>query len=436
MTDNGGLSVSESITLVVNDVALTFTTTIAIGSLNAGSITATSLIEFSDPTFSVPALGYVPSFAYSINWGDGTPIQTGTAPVTQFGSVGNATQGAVLLSHVYAVAGTYHPTITVIDPQNGEVLGPQNVLQNGLSTQAVSTLTVGQFTELDVQSMTMSSGQAFNPNTLPLNVTIDWGDNSTTVQPIPGPLSCARHTEHNFSHVYTGPPDPMNPAAMIPVSITISEVPGASVTAHFLVQVPGTGVAIVTFLPEPTPPPVPPPQTVVTEGSSFLMSASPPPIATPDSIPSRAETVGAVEDQIVMRMVFPTGKEGENVLLPPHVLDNLPGYLKRLPDGHYRIYFVQGDTRRERMIIDVNVRQGRPVDAGDDSEGTQDRPPSAQFEVPRGIDSRPAILVDLPSESTAAWMRQADIGKLAAGRPPGRRASRLGLDRSSGKRRN
>jgi hypothetical protein len=173
---------------------------------------------------------------------------------------------------------------------------------------------------------------------------------------------------------------------------------GSSITQHFLVQVPGTGIAIVTFLPEPTAPSVPPPLTVLTEGSSFAVAQVPPVAAVTESTPARAENAGAVEDQIVMRTVFPTGKESDNILLPPDVLDNLPGYLKRLPDGRYRVYYVQGDTRRERLIIDVNVRQGRPVDAGDDSEGTQDRPPSAQMEPPPSAESGPVVLVELPAQ--------------------------------------
>src|SRR5262249_40277578 len=157
-----------------------------------------------------------------------------------------------------------------------------------------------------------------------------------------------------LAHQYTAPPDPLNPAASIPVSVTVSQIVGASVTQNFLVQVPGTGVTIVTFLPRPTAPAQPTPLAVLTEGTSFNIS-QPPPILNPIApVVARGEDVGAVEDQIVLRAVFPTGKEGGNVLLPANVLENLPGYLKRLPDGHYRVYFVQGDTRRERLIIDVN----------------------------------------------------------------------------------
>ena len=350
VTDNGGLTDIRSFTLVVNDVAPSFTTTIAPGSLNEGSVLTTSTIGFSSPTFAVPALNYTPTFTYSINWGDGSAIQTGSAPVTQAGAVGVLTEGSFNLSHLYGVTGVYQATITIIDPQGGASSQTFQVTAHDVTP----TLTLTQFTELNVVSMTLSTGQTFDPGTNPLTVTITWGDNSTTVFAVPG----ANINGLNLSHIYAGPPDPLDPAAPIPVGVTVSEIIGSAVTLHFLVQVPGTGVAIVTFLPEPTAPPIPPPLTVLTESSSFYMAPPPPVTAPVDLTPARGETVGAAEDQVVMRTVFPTGREGDDILLPPTVLDNLPGYLKRLPDGHYRIYFVQGDTHRERLIIDVNVPQG------------------------------------------------------------------------------
>ncbi len=393
VTDNGGLTDVRTFTLVVNDVPPSFTTTIATGSLNEGSVLTTSTIGFSDPTFAVPALNYTPTFTYSINWGDGSAVQTGSAPVTQAGSVGVATQGSFALTHLYGVTGTYTATITIIDPQGGSSQQSFQVVVHDVTP----TLSLTPFTELDVLSMTMSTGQTFDPGTNPLTVTVSWGDGTSTVFTVPG----ANLNNLNLSHIYLSPPDPLDPAAPIPVGVTISQIVGSAVTQHFEVQVPGTGVAIVTFLPEPQAPPIPPPLTVLTETSSFY-TAPPPPISTPvDLTPARGETVGVAEDQIVLRPVFPTGREGENVLLPPNVLDNLPGYLKRLPDGHYRVYYVQGDTHRERLIIDVNVRQGRPVDAGDDSEGTQDRPPSARVEPPVGATGPAIVGLDLPASPSA-----------------------------------
>ena len=373
--DHTGASGQITFQQVVNNVPPTMTTVVTVASVLEGSTVQTSAIGFSSPSFPVPTLGYTPTFTYTIDWGDSTPVQTGVAPVTLLGSVGVATQGTFTLSHLYGVVGTYTATITITDSHGGQA--SQQFHETVIDVPP--TLTGVGFTELNLLSITTSGGQAFDPGTNPLSITVNWGDGTTTVYTVPG----AKLNDLTLTHLYLGPPDPNNPAAPIPVMVTISEIVGSSVTQHFTVQVPGIESFIVTFIPEPTAPPLPAPLTVLTEQSSFNVSTPVTVLPTVQPVPARGEELGAVEDQIVLRVVFPSGKEGENVLLPGDVLENLPGYLKRLPDGHYRVYFVQGDTRRERLIIEVNVRQGRPVDAGDDSEGTQDRPPSARIEIRR-----------------------------------------------------
>ena len=62
------------------------------------------------------------------------------------------------------------------------------------------------------------------------------------------------------------------------------------------------------------------------------------------------------------------------VVLPVDVLNNLPQLFNKLPDDHYRLYYAEQGT--ERLIMDVMVRRGKPIDPTDDSEGTQDRPPT------------------------------------------------------------
>ncbi len=385
VTDNsGGSQTTQTFQVVVTDVAPTFTTTEATGTLNEGSVLPTGSIRFTDPTFAESKPSYTPSFTYTINWGDGSS-QTLSIPASEIqqGSATVLTQGTIQLSHLYGVTGVYTATITITDAHMGSV--KQSFVVNVLDV--TPTLNVAQFSELSIVSTTMSSGQTFDPGTNPLTITVTWGDNMTTVFAVSG----AALDNFNLSHIYFGPPNPLNPSAAIPVSVTVSERVGSSVTENFLVQVPGTGVAIVTFLPEPTAPPLPAPQAVLTEIKSFYVEAPQSVAAASEPTPARGEIFGAVEDQVVLRSVFPSGKEGDNILLPANVLDNLPGYLKRLPDGHFRIYLVQGDTRRERLIIDVNVRQGRPVDAGDDSEGTQDRPPSAVIERRGGAEGLAAV---------------------------------------------
>jgi hypothetical protein len=49
-----------------------------------------------------------------------------------------------------------------------------------------------------------------------------------------------------------------------------------------------------------------------------------------------------------------------------------------LPDNRYKIFLIRTDNNSRRLVMDVFVRHGRVIDPSDDSEGTRDRPPTAE----------------------------------------------------------
>ena len=58
-------------------------------------------------------------FTYAINWGDGTPIDSGTATIDVPGAPGVPTAGSFDGSHIYADNGVYTVTVTVSDDDGG-----------------------------------------------------------------------------------------------------------------------------------------------------------------------------------------------------------------------------------------------------------------------------------------------------------------------------
>jgi len=96
--------------------------------------------------------------------------------------------------------------------------------------------------------------------------------------------------------------------------------------------------------------------------------------------------------------------------VPDAALDNLPALLKKLPDGRYRIYL--SEDGRTRLVIDVVVQGGRPIDPAQDSGGTQDRPPSSQIEY------RPAPLVAAGAGAAAGATGDGASGSSANGSVP------------------
>lgn len=203
-------------------------------------------------------------------------------------------------------------------------------------------------------------------------VTINWDDGSGA-----GPINISTADPTlSLTHFYTSNPDKADPAASIPISVSY---PAAGQTVGFqaLASVSGTGVGIAVipvttsaFVEVETPPQVQVAQVVavveeqVSEQIEF--GVAPPQVSSTN------------ERQLVLRIVSPFGQEDleHPIPIPDTVLDDLPGLFQKLPDGHYRIYMVE--SGRWRMVFDVMVRQGKSVDASEDSGVAGDRPPTSQ----------------------------------------------------------
>ncbi len=77
--------------------------------------------SFSDPGFdqSTAPTPTVETFTYRIDWGDGTPADTGTATVDRKGAVNLATLGSFDGRHIYENIGRYKVVVTVTDDDRG-----------------------------------------------------------------------------------------------------------------------------------------------------------------------------------------------------------------------------------------------------------------------------------------------------------------------------
>jgi hypothetical protein len=90
-----------------------------------------------------------------------------------------------------------------------------------------------------------------------------------------------------------------------------------------------------------------------------------------------SETSLIDERQVLLQVLDPRdpGRVVEEVVLREDVLDDLPGFFRRLPDGHYRIQLREPGEKRLRLIIDVEIRQGKPSSGTDEG---QDKPPTGE----------------------------------------------------------
>ena len=93
---------------------------------------------------------------------------------------------------------------------------------------------------------------------------------------------------------------------------------------------------------------------------------------------AESQTTTSTDRFFVLRIISPLGKVSDASPLRESQLNDLPSLFKKLPDGHYQVYLSEGG--HERLVINVIVRQGRPVDSSEDSGGAGDRPPTSQID--------------------------------------------------------
>jgi len=78
------------------------------------------------------------------------------------------------------------------------------------------------------------------------------------------------------------------------------------------------------------------------------------------------------ERLVFLRILAPNGDIIEDVPLQESDLDNLPKMFKTLPDERYQIYLKEAGEERVRLLMDVDIRNGKASDVTEE----QSAPPT------------------------------------------------------------
>ncbi len=241
MTDNsGGSQTTQTFQVVVTDVAPTFTATLPDVIVGQGATLSLPSIGFSDPTFAETSPSYTPSFTYTIDWGDGSPVSTGTANISQVGANGTPTLGDFTGSHVYTSANTY--TVTVkIDDHEGQTTTETFTVQVVVPViQPVPTQTVAEGSTLSLSGATFTDPDPSGSYT----ALIDWGDGTTPTTATIAPTSTPGTFSVSATHVY-------GDAITHTASLTVTDNSGGSQTTQtFQVVVTDVAPTFTATLPD------------------------------------------------------------------------------------------------------------------------------------------------------------------------------------------
>jgi plastocyanin len=387
----------QSVSTVVNGGSSAFSVASSSATLNVADVNdAPTLVN---QTFSFPVSA------------NGTPVTLLTASDVdlpaqsmQYSIVGGNTNNAFAINSATG-------QITINDQTQLNALAPTTLLIMVTDSGRPALSATARVT-IDVWSLSVSSLPLQQDSTTTLTVSIaqaagqlfqvgiSFSDGTTeTLTSGPGIL--------NIQHLFQQNPNEFNPAAPIPIIVTVIDSSGHQVVVTSIVTVPGTGLFPFRLEESPYGAQLQIPITVRIDALNTLQAA---PQAVLQSVAQRgilAEAVSVGGRSVTLRVVKPTGEDGDPVLLSDDMLSDLPRLFKKLPDGRYRIYL--SDDGRQRVVIDVFIRQGKAVDPGDEAEGTQDRPPTTQIESteppdPIAQDKPAADPRDLPWEQ---WAQQA-----------------------------
>jgi hypothetical protein len=165
--------------------------------------------NFGDPGWPVNG-----SFAATIDWGDGSSPTQGTV----FGA-----DGLVTGTHVYSHAGTFHPSVLLIDDGGSTVtLHPTLVITDAPLTASGSSVSATEDAQFAAGVASFTDANPFAVSS-DFTATIDWGDGTSTSSG-----SVVGNATSGFtvvgSHTYTKP-------GSDPVKVMINDSGGASATA-------------------------------------------------------------------------------------------------------------------------------------------------------------------------------------------------------------
>ncbi|WP_417396525.1 LamG-like jellyroll fold domain-containing protein [Gimesia chilikensis] len=259
---------------------------------------------------------------------------------------------------------------TTLNSETGAIAGLPPDLRNILTPQIQPT---------GLATVTGDFGRFTEQNFF---ITIDWGDGTVETFNFSDPGSFV------FEHTYTANPDAGNPAADIPILVTMQgdkqfTFSDGNGTLDFtseadVLETPGEGLATIAI---DTTPQVPqlifPQQEVILDASSLQQTVFS--MRETQLLETAINEANRNAERLVfLRILAPNGDVIEDVPLQESDLDNLPKLFSTLPDGRYQIYLKEAGEERVRLLMDVDIRNGKASDVTEE----QSNPPTSSEQQP------------------------------------------------------
>lgn len=180
-------------------------------------------------------------FTVSIDWGDGSPLDTTSGGAVLVGGTATSSIFRITGSHTYAQVGSYPITVTVNDAggQSVVIASTANVLDAALTAQGAFIQAV-EGIQTTVDNKLVATFNSANPletvldyTTLGGSVTVDWGDGSiSSTSPIPGQGTVTITKSGDLFRVVATKPFPYAEEGSYQVTTHIVDRDGSEAIAH------------------------------------------------------------------------------------------------------------------------------------------------------------------------------------------------------------
>ena len=368
-TDPGGLTSNAStVTITVtglNDTPIIQSILAGSSSTNEGDA-ATLIVSYN-------GIDVGDTHTVTIQWGDGSTqtLTTGGSPFATThvyidDPVGFADPPYTITAFVTDDFADSSTTLAMSMPVNN--LNPFFFNADASDVTAIGETTVSGFL--------MDNGVA-DTHTLQ----IDWGDGAVDTLTF---NSTGGMQFFSATHIFVGNPNPTNPAADIPITLTAVDDDGGTFSTVVEASVPGQGLftpnrdtsAVIQVIENIVPPAV----EIVTNDAAPVEQQFTSEIQT-----TRSGVTSSQYERLVLRRVRPDGTEGEDVPLHEDdqdsqaALKNLKTTLSNLPPDHYRIYLIREDGT-ERLVLDIVLKRQLKKQQPDETttDGANEETPRAK----------------------------------------------------------
>ncbi len=338
----------------------------AVNNLSGGDITLTADANAAATDLTVDSMIFAtPTGAITLNAGRDLFINDSGAEFDVFGGsiTGSAGDDVEIADDV------------IIRSRTGSVVQDLPLLENIVTPQVLAT---------GDASVSGDFGRLFEQN---YTIFVDWADGTVDANFENNPTP----DSFTYNHTYDGNPNAANPAAPIPITVSIiddpnitffeggeevllpsitsvADVPGEGLASGFVydlsIEVPELGAVSSTFA-----------EVIETEQTDAVQDQE-----TSENT-GVTEEVQTLEERIVKLRVFnAAGEVAEEITLKGDkalmILNDFVGFVEEydLPDGRYQILQQEPGESTPRVVFDLLLRNGRPAD---NSDGLQDRPPTA-----------------------------------------------------------